>query len=234
MTKLFRSDLSGKEFPYGECIHADTVAHSILKLMRKEHPHIRRNSRISRTELNAYRQKFIEAYLLNDGGTLSPSEQKLMEELKQKSTVTEQLQEEQDFPLTFGQRLADSVASFGGSWKFIILFGIFLAVWMTVNSLILRKNPPDPYPFILLNLILSTIAALQAPVIMMSQNRQEEKDRENSKKDYMINLTSELEIRMLHDKLDQMILHQQQELVEIQQIQMEMMRDILKKLEKKT
>jgi uncharacterized membrane protein len=124
------------------------------------------------------------------------------------------------------------VASFGGSWTFIISFCCFLMVWVIVNSIAWFGFTKDPYPFIFLNLILSCIAALQAPIIMMSQNRQEEKDRERSKKDYMVNLKSELEIRLLHDKMDHLILHQQQELIEIQKIQMDMLNDILKQTNK--
>ena len=105
-------------------------------------------------------------------------------------------------------------------------------VWVIVNSIAWFGFTKDPYPFIFLNLILSCIAALQAPIIMMSQNRQEEKDRERSKKDYMVNLKSELEIRLLHDKMDHLILHQQQELIEIQKIQMDMLNDILKQTNK--
>jgi uncharacterized membrane protein len=122
------------------------------------------------------------------------------------------------------------VAEFGGSWKFIILFLSFILIWILANVLLLINKGFDPYPFILLNLILSCIAALQAPVIMMSQNRQEEKDRERAKKDYMINLKSELEIRMIHEKLDHLIQHQQHELIEIQKVQIEMMHDILKRI----
>ena len=96
--------------------------------------------------------------------------------------------------------------------------------------IIFKNKEFDPYPFILLNLILSCIAALQAPVIMISQNRQEEKDRERAKKDYMINLKSELEIRMLDDKIDHLVMHQQQELIEIQKVQIEMMNDILNRI----
>jgi uncharacterized membrane protein len=103
---------------------------------------------------------------------------------------------------------------------------------MCINIIFLASKAFDPYPFILLNLILSCLAALQAPVIMMSQNRQEEKDRERAKQDYMINLKSELEIRMLHEKLDHLIIHQQQELLNIQQVQVEMMEDIMKRLKK--
>ncbi len=131
---------------------------------------------------------------------------------------------------TVGQKVADKVAAFGGSWKFIILFGVFILLWIMANIYLLLNKGFDPYPFILLNLILSCLAALQAPVIMMSQNRQEEKYRERAKKDYMINLKSELEIRMLHEKIDHLIMHQQQELIEIQKVQIEMMNDILTRI----
>jgi len=123
--------------------------------------------------------------------------------------------------------MADKVASFGGSWTFISSFGFFLFVWIVINATLLMNKGFDPYPYILLNLILSCIAALQAPIIMMSQNRQEEKDRERSKMDYMINLKSELEIRTLHEKIDHLIIHQQRDLFEIQQVQIEMMKDIM-------
>lgn len=129
--------------------------------------------------------------------------------------------------------MADKIASFGGSWKFIIIFGLFILIWIFSNIIFLLNKDFDPYPFILLNLILSCLAALQAPDIMMSQNRQEEKDRERSKQDYMVNLKSELEIRMLHEKLDHLIMHQQQELLNIQQVQVEMMEDIMKQLSAK-
>ena len=128
--------------------------------------------------------------------------------------------------LTKGQIISDKVANFGGSWAFIISFFIVLLIWIVFNTLALKKMAFDPYPFILMNLILSCIAALQAPIIMMSQNRQEEKDRERSKLDYMINLKSELEIRTLHEKFDHLIIHQQRDLFEIQEIQIEMMKDI--------
>ncbi|MPT35470.1 MAG: DUF1003 domain-containing protein, partial [Flavobacterium sp.] len=130
-------------------------------------------------------------------------------------------------------RVADKVAEFGGSWTFIISFMFFLVAWIALNVFMLANKGFDPYPFILLNLILSCIAALQAPVIMMSQNRQEEKDRERSKNDYMINLKSELEIRMLHEKIDHLILHQEQSMLEIQKIQIDMMNDIIHKMENK-
>lgn len=135
---------------------------------------------------------------------------------------------------TFGQRIADQVAAFGGSWKFIIIFGLFLAIWIMLNLFWFFNKGFDPYPFILLNLILSTLAAIQAPVIMMSQNRQEEKDRNRAVKDYMINLKSELEIRILHEKLDHLIISQEQQLIEINKVQFDMINDILHRIQKST
>ncbi|MDI9311063.1 MAG: DUF1003 domain-containing protein [Limnohabitans sp.] len=117
---------------------------------------------------------------------------------------------------TFGQRIADKVAAFGGSWTFIISFFVFLLLWIFTNVYFLTNKGFDPYPFILLNLILSCIAALQAPIIMMSQNRQEEKDRERAKKDFQINLNAEKEIRILQDKLDHILKHQHEEMMQMQ------------------
>jgi uncharacterized membrane protein len=147
------------------------------------------------------------------------------------NTLTDKIDGD-DQILTPGQRIADKVATFGGSWTFIISFGVFIFLWITVNIYWLANKGFDPYPFILLNLILSCMAGLQAPVIMMSQNRQEEKDRDRSKKDYMINLKSELEIRTLHEKIDHFIMDQQQELLELQKDQIEMMNDIMAILHK--
>ncbi|HRX54164.1 MAG TPA: DUF1003 domain-containing protein, partial [Verrucomicrobiales bacterium] len=130
---------------------------------------------------------------------------------------------------TFGERVADQIARFGGSWHFILSFGAFLLLWLLANTLLWTLHPPDPYPFILLNLILSCIAALQAPVIMMSQNRQEARDRKRAEQDYQINLKAELEIRHLHEKVDHLLHDQSQRLLEIQQIQTELLRQLVDK-----
>jgi len=132
--------------------------------------------------------------------------------------------------LSRGQRISDKVARFGGSWGFITLFGVMLVVWILFNSLSPTKDSFDPYPFILMNLILSCIAALQAPVIMMSQNRQEEKDRMRGENDYLINLKAELELRSLHQKMDLLLQEEIKTLFETQARQMELLDDILDKL----
>lgn len=134
--------------------------------------------------------------------------------------------------LTRGQKISDKVARFGGSWSFIIAFFIVLIVWIIYNSLAPKQGEFDPYPFILMNLILSCIAALQAPIIMMSQNRQEEKDRKRSENDYLINLKAELEIRSLNQKIDLLLEEQIKVLFESQAKQLELLKKIDGKLEK--
>lgn len=229
----FTSDLSSKEFPVREKISAKTIRPSILHIIKSDHPDFKEDSYCSLTELNMYRQKYISDFLLREVGELTELEDTVLDALRNRESLVNKIEEPEE-QISFGQRLADRVATFGGSWTFIVLFGFFLLVWMVINSVFLITKPFDPYPYILLNLILSTLAALQAPVIMMSQNRQEEKDRDRARKDYMINLKSELEIRMLHEKIDHLIIHQQHELLEIQKVQIEMMNDILDKLPEKS
>lgn len=139
---------------------------------------------------------------------------------------------EQDNELSFGARLADKVAEFGGSWCFIIGFFIILLSWIIGNVWFLGSRPFDPYPFILLNLVLSCLAAIQAPIIMMSQNRREEKDRRRAKSDYMINLKAEMEVRSLHAKIDLLIAEQMKSLFAIQNSQMDLLLKITHSLKK--
>lgn len=226
-----KSTISGQEFPFTEMVPAKQIRETIFKLIKSEHPKFHRNSWVSISELNYYRQKYLETYLINEAGELSQLEKDVLSSIENQDLITAAtLSETEKIITTPGQRLADKVASFGGSWKFIILFSVIIFIWISLNILFLSDKGFDPYPFILLNLILSCLAAFQAPVIMMSQNRQEEKDRERSKQDYMINLKAELEIRTLHEKLDHLIIHQQQELLNIQQLQVEMMKDIMKQI----
>lgn len=231
--KTFRSDISNKVFPISEKVSAKTIRHSILDLIQRENPQFTHESYLSLSELNKYREKAISDYLVKEIGELTELEKTVLTSLTNNSTLTDKIDGEEKQSLTTGQRIADKVASFGGSWTFIISFGVFIFIWISINIFWLVNKGFDPYPFILLNLILSCIAALQAPVIMMSQNRQEEKDRDRAKKDYMINLKSELEIRTLHEKIDHFIMDQQQELLELQKTQIEMMNNILKQIEKK-
>lgn len=231
----FISDISHKAFPLSERISATTIRHSILRAIQEQYPDFGEESYLSVSEINAFREKYIADYLAKELGELSDLEERVLASFRNNSTLTDKIADSGDesVTLTFGQKIADKVAAFGGSWTFILSFCFFLFLWIIINVFWFHNQGFDPYPYILLNLILSCIAALQAPIIMMSQNRQEEKDRARSKSDYMINLKSELEIRMLHEKIDHLIMHQQEELLEIQKVQIDMMQDILLRVNQK-
>ena len=227
----FKSAISGLEFPEKEKVSGISIRIPVLNLIKEEYPNFDANQFIADSELNVYREKYISKFLQTEVGELNELQKKVVKSIKGNKSFVNKVEDKVD-NRTYGQVIADKVAAFGGSWTFIISFFIFIMIWIASNVYLLMNKGFDPYPFILLNLILSCLAALQAPVIMMSQNRQEEKDRERAKKDYMINLKSELEIRMLDEKLDHLIMHQQQELIEIQKVQIEMMNDILEKIKK--
>lgn len=227
----FRSDLSGKEFPENEKISAKNIRQSLLHFINKTHPNFSKSCFLSIEEMNEYREKYISEFLNKKLGNLTEVEKQVIQSVSKNTMISTEVEEDEK-EITFGQKLADKVAEFGGSWGFIIFFMSFLVVWILLNVFWLSNHGFDPYPFILLNLILSCIAAIQAPVIMMSQNRQEEKDRGRAKKDYKINLKSELEIRELHEKIDHLIIHYQQDLLEIQKTQIDLLENILHNVKK--
>jgi uncharacterized membrane protein len=164
--------------------------------------------------------------LMRERRELTDLERDVLKSLKEHEIVAQNVEEEFRQNLTFGERLADHISAFGGSWTFIGLFGAVLVTWIVINASFLLSRPFDPYPFILLNLVLSCLAAIQAPVIMMSQNRQEARDRLRSQSDYQVNLKAELEIRQLHEKLDHLISRQWTHLMEIQDIQTQIMSEL--------
>ncbi|MFN3772313.1 DUF1003 domain-containing protein [Cloacibacterium normanense] len=227
----FRSDLSGKEFPENERVSAKNIRQSLLHFINKTHPNFSKSCFLSIEEMNDYREKYISEFLNKKLGNLTEVEKQVIQSVSKNTMISTEVEEDEQ-KTSFGQKLADKVAEFGGSWGFIIFFMSFLVVWILLNVFWLSNHGFDPYPFILLNLILSCIAAIQAPVIMMSQNRQEEKDRERAKKDYKINLKSELEIRELHEKIDHLIIHYQQDLLEIQKTQIDLLENILHNVKK--
>ncbi len=173
--------------------------------------------------LNDVRNAYVRGLMVKDLGDLDAVEQKVVQSMKDHELLSGNLNREFDDHLTPGQKVADKVAAFGGSWRFISLFGAFMVVWISINTFILVTGKAfDPYPFILLNLFLSMLAAIQAPVIMMSQNRQEERDRLRAENDYQVNLKAELEIRMIDEKIEHLMHNQWQRMLEIQYVQMEM------------
>jgi uncharacterized membrane protein len=173
----------------------------------------------------------IDKLLSDENEHLNKLHQIVKETLKAEQLIIHNLLNPPLEILTQGQKISDKVARFGGSWKFIILFGVILTLWIIFNVVALGHFKFDPYPFILMNLILSCIAALQAPVIMMSQNRQEEKDRKRSENDYLINLKAEMQIRSLHQKMDLLLEEQIKTLFETQEKQFTLLKEIDLRLE---
>ena len=172
-----------------------------------------------------------EKLLKSEDKQLTKLQQIVKQAIAEEKLIVENLLHQPKEVLSKGQSISDKVATFGGSWKFILSFSIILFVWILFNTLSPRKDEFDPYPFILMNLVLSAIAALQAPIIMMSQNRKEEKDRKRSENDYLINLKAELEVRSLHQKIDLLLDEQIKILFDSQAKQLEILKRIEDRLE---
>ncbi len=216
----------GRSYPSRDLFPAEAVRDAIAAEIAKDHPTWSHESVICRLDLARYRARYVHSLLESEKGELTALEREVLHSIRENEIIAKNVDVEFDQGATLGERLADRIATFGGSWAFLICFGGFLALWIGVNVIVLAVRPPDPYPFILLNLILSCLAAVQAPIIMMSQNRQETKDRLRSSHDYQVNLKAELEIRQLHDKLDHILSHQWDRLVQIQEIQLDLLSEI--------
>ena len=222
---LVECSLCHRQTPANESSTGAVHRQAIFDFILAQHPGWDPNSPICFSCLNQVRAEFVKHAITEEKGQLSQLELEVVQSLKEQDTISENINTEYDSQLTFGQRVADHIAEFGGSWAFIGSFALLLALWILFNEVAPTADHFDPFPYILLNLILSCLAAIQAPVIMMSQNRQEAKDRMRAEHDYKVNLKAELEIRHLHTKLDQLMSHQWQRLLEIQEIQMQMMED---------
>lgn len=203
-----------------------SVRPGVSDLIAQEHEGWAAGQSICRDDLAVYRGRYVENLLERERGELTELDRQVIDSLQSGQIVSQNVF---DDPArgTFGERAADRVASFGGSWTFILIFIAVLILWMMVNVVGLMKQPFDPYPFILLNLVLSSLAAIQAPVIMMSQRRQETKDRLRAENDYRVNLKAELEIRQLHEKMDHQLARQWEKLAEMQQIQIDLLEERL-------
>lgn len=227
------SHINKSEIPVGEDIKGVDIREGVFNLIKSKFPDFSNDSYISLSELNQFRRLYLTSLIIQERGELAIIDNDVMEAIKNNSILSENIQDETEADLSFGQRIADKVAAFGGSWTFIITFFSFIIIWMTINIWFLATKPFDPYPFILLNLILSCIAAIQAPIIMMSQNRQEQKDRQRGEHDYKINLKAELEIKLLSEKIDHLLVHQSKKLLEIQEVQIDYLEDLMKELKNK-
>lgn len=219
--------VSKQPVPLSQSHKGSEVHGPLLQFIQGEHPYFTADSYISNEQLNDFRRRYITQLVTQETGEINRLEEDVINAIQHNKILSENIEEGMTEKLTTGQRIADNIATFGGSWTFIIFFFSFLLLWMAVNVWLLAAKPFDPYPFILLNLILSCLAAIQAPIIMMSQNRQGEKDRQRSEHDYKVNLKAEIEIRLLHEKLDHLMVHQNKRLLEIQQLQADYLEDIL-------
>jgi uncharacterized membrane protein len=227
------SFITKTEIRNGEEVKAHYLREGIFNLIKSDYPGFNEDCFISLDELNHYRRQYLSSLISQETGEINALDRDVMEAIKNNSVLSENIEEEIGGKLTLGQKLADKIAMFGGSWSFIIIFFTFIIAWMAINVWILLTRSFDPFPFILLNLILSCLAAIQAPIIMMSQNRTEQKDRLRSENDYKINLKAELEIKLLSEKIDHMIVHQNKKLLEIQEIQADYLEDLMNEIKRK-
>jgi uncharacterized membrane protein len=221
--KKAASAISGRKYRKRQLLRIDSLRPSLAERIRRDYPDLPVNAKISYGELARYQMLYVEELLQQEHGEFTELDRQVAESIAKQETIAENTEDEYDEHRTFGERVSDHLASFGGSWGFLLSFAVVLIVWMAYNLVRGATSAFDPYPFILLNLVLSCLAAIQAPVIMMSQKRQEEKDRQRSFNDYRVNLKAELEIRHMHEKIDYLISRQWQRLSEIQQVQIEML-----------
>lgn len=220
-----KCDICNKTFPEEQLITGHGIRHEIEKLIMSDYPGWSDKSCICRDDFDTFRMKYIFSIIEDEKGKVEGLEDAVINSIRENEIISSDVNA-QSQPLKIGEKIADGVAAFGGSWKFIIMFFCVLLGWILLNVVLLITKPFDPYPFILLNLILSCLAAIQAPVIMMSQNRQEKKDRIRSENDYKVNLKSEIEIRTLHEKVDHLLLDQWSKMIKIQEIEIELLEEI--------
>lgn len=225
--------ITKKKCDSSSCYRLDTISLPVKDLLKIDYPYLNDESYISIEQITLYRKKYLNKLIENERGEIDVLEKNVVDAISKNQILSENIETDLNDQLTFGEKLADFIAIFGGSWLFISIFFVFILVWISINVVALSSKGFDPYPFILLNLILSCLAAIQAPIIMMSQNRKDQKDRRRSENDYKINLKAELEIQLLHEKLDHLMIHQNKKLLDIQQIQVDFFVDALNQIKSK-
>lgn len=223
--------ITKKEYPLSELAPGSMVVEPILSIAKEKRPDWNPEGYISISALNKIKHEHVRRLLESEKGELTHLEKEVLKSFEYAEIISRNIETDIQEKLPFGARVADMIAVFGGSWWFILSFLFVIFLWIFANAYILIQKPFDPFPFILLNLILSCIAAIQAPVIMMSQNRQESKDRTRSEHDYQVNLKAELEIKQLHEKLDFIIIHQIHRILDIQEIQTDLLEEVIDTLD---
>lgn len=201
----------------GAMIPVDAISPGLGAELDRMHPDWRQGQKVCRAHVTEARRAHIQSLLSHDRAEITRLDATVAESIAQDRSIVAALGRDDGGKRRLGDRVADRVAGFGGSWTFILGFTGFLIFWIVLNA-VLAARAVDPYPFILLNLMLSCVAALQAPFILMSQQRQESKDRARAENDYLVNLKAEIEIRLLHEKMDHMLLQQLEHMSELQSL----------------
>jgi len=203
----------------------DSLNNGVREMVKEKYPKIKHEDEICKKDIRDFRLSYVEKIIATEKGELSDLDRRVIKSMVDHEILSTDINKQFEIRSTFGHRLADKMAEFGGSWFFLIMFAGVLGVWIFSNLYLLSK-PFDPYPFIFLNLILSCLAAVQAPIILMSQNRKSEKDTMRGEHDYETDLKAELQIRNLNDKIDYLTQQQWKRLIDIQKIQLELLEEL--------
>jgi uncharacterized membrane protein len=223
-----RCQICGRIGKRGELLRSEFVRPQVAEHIARTRPTWNGTSFICHSCLATESGNYVVAALERERGELSAIERELATKSGESGLVAQHLDEEFERSKTFGERSADATARVGGSWGFVFAFMLVLVGWIALNSFVLVTRAFDPYPYILLNLVLSCLAALQAPIIMMAQNRQAARDRAQADQDFRVNLKAEIAVMNLHEKLDHLLHIQWERLLELQQIQIDMLSDLEK------
>jgi uncharacterized membrane protein len=219
--------LCGEHHPRAACVRVANVRHSLATFIEARHREKwSEDAALCRRCLNTERTAYLREEFARERGELTALEAEISRKAVEHGAIARHWEQEFQRTLTLGERMADGVARVGGSWRFVIGFGAVLFVWIAVNSLVLAQRAFDPYPYILLNLALSCLAAIQAPIIMMSQNRSAARDRQQADEDYKINLKAEFEIAALHEKVDHLMHVQAERMQEMNETLLEFSREL--------
>lgn len=228
--ETFPCQICGEQKRKTDLVSSELVHASIINIITKEYPTWSQQGYICHKDLNQFRKEYIREILEKEKNEFASLKDADKLTVKEGDHLPKNINVEFDRELTFGEHLADKIAGFAGSWTFIAVFASLIFLWVILNSYLLFYRPFDPYPYILLNLVLSILTAIQAPIIIMSQNRQEMRDRLHDERDYQVSIHTDLEIHRLHKKIDYLMTCQGQRLMEIQNIQMDLMEELALKI----
>ncbi|RHX92503.1 hypothetical protein DLM75_04770 [Leptospira stimsonii] len=225
-SNLIRCDICNQLYKEDKVVSSLGIRKEVQSILEEKNPVWNEHSSVCTNDYNKARVTYVRRIMEEEIGSIHSLEQEVINSVTESNLISANDNDSYVEKLSLGDQIADKVAKFGGSWSFIITFFLVMLGWIMGNAAILIRSPFDPYPFILLNLVLSCLAAIQAPIIMMSQNRQETKDRIRSENDYKVNLKSEIEIRTLHEKVDHLLMNQRSKMIQVQEIQMEILGEI--------